>query len=483
MPSLRTTEGDTAVASLPVRARNRNGAPESIFDPAGLFKALPAAVYTTDAEGRITFYNEAAETLWGCRPELGKSEWCGSWRLYWPDGSPLPHHECPMAIALKEKRAIGGAEIVAERPDGTLVPLLAYPMPLWDASGALVGGVNTLIDITDRKKAERAAQRLAAIVESSDDAIVSKDLDGIIASWNCGAERLYGYTAAEVIGKPVKILIPQHLHDEETRILERLRQGKRIEHYETIRQRKDGSLVEISLTVSPIRNGDGRIIGAAKIARDITERKRAEVQQRLLFREMNHRVKNLFALAGAVITLSARSAATPKDLAEAVRERLAALARAHDLTLPDFTEGQEKPAPVTTLPSLVQAIIAPYVTKDGASVTIDGPDVPISGKAVMGIALLLHEFATNAAKYGALSSQTGCVEVRWSVQQDELLLTWRERGGPPVDRKPENEGFGTLLARLTVTGQPAGKLSHDWSQAGLTIGLSAPLDRLIKCIS
>src|SRR5262245_30223925 len=129
----------------------------SEFESGEFLQALPAAVYTTDAAGRITFYNEAAAALWGCRPEFGKSEWCGSWRLYWPDGRPMPHGECPMAIALKEKRAISGAEAVAERPDGTRVPFLAYPMPFFDEAGSLAGAINTLVDITDRKKTEDAA--------------------------------------------------------------------------------------------------------------------------------------------------------------------------------------------------------------------------------------------------------------------------------------------------------------------------------------
>ena len=160
-----------------------------------LLEALPAAVYTIDAEGRITFFNEAAADLWGCRPELGKSEWCGSWRLYWPDGRPMRHDECPMAVALKEGRPIRGAEAAAERPDGTRVPFLAYPTPLRDRSGALTGAVNTLIDITERKRNEEFEQRFVAIVESSDDAILSEDLDGIIRDLERGSRaalRLYG---------------------------------------------------------------------------------------------------------------------------------------------------------------------------------------------------------------------------------------------------------------------------------------------------
>ena len=442
-----------------------------------LLQALPAAVYTTDARGRITFYNEAAAALWGCCPGLGKNEWCGS-RLYWPDGRPMPHDQCPMAIALKEKRPIRGAEALAERPDGTRIPFLAYPTPLFDDTGSLAGAVNTLIDISEHKQAEYTAKQFSAIVESSDDAIVSKDLNGVVRTWNPGAERLFGYTAEEIIGKPITTLIPPDRRDEEVRILERLRNGERIAHYETVRQRKDGSLVEISLTVSPIKGADGRIIGASKIARDITERREALDRQQLLLREINHRVKNLFALAGSVVTLSARSAGTPGELAESVRQRLGALARAHDLTLPNIAKGEESRDRATTLPALVRTIVSPYVTEMDARVTISGPDVPISGSAVMSMALLLHEISTNAAKYGALSSQSGHVDVSWLAWNDELLLAWREHGGPALNGQPEHEGFGSLLARLTVTGQLAGKITRDWNQEGLTVTLSARLECL-----
>ena len=119
-----------------------------------LLDALPAAVYTTDAEGRITYYNDAAADLWGHRPALGSAEWCGSWKLYWPDGTPMAHGECPMAVALKEKRPVRGMEAIAERPDGTRVPFLACPTPLYDDAGRLTGGVNMLVDITERKRAE-----------------------------------------------------------------------------------------------------------------------------------------------------------------------------------------------------------------------------------------------------------------------------------------------------------------------------------------
>ncbi|HEY8033065.1 MAG TPA: PAS domain S-box protein [Methylocella sp.] len=470
------------VRPVPASGRGDTASRGSELQCRELLEALPAAVYTIDAAGRITFFNQAAADLWGCRPQLGKSEWCGSWRLYWPDDRPMRHDECPMAVALKEGRPIRGAEAVAERPDGTRVFFLAYPIPLRDKSGAVTGAVNTLVDVTERKRFEEFEKRLASIVESSDDAIVSKDLDGIIKTWNPGAERLFGYAAEEVIGKPITLLIPIDRHGEESDILSRIRRGERIDHYETVRRRKDGSLIEISVTVSPIENADGRIIGASKIARDITERKRAQEQKNILLREMSHRIKNLFAVTSGLLTLSARSARTPADMAEAVRGRLGALARAHGLTRPGLINGEDKPGQGTTLHVLVQTIFAPYVDPDRVEghgfYLVTGPCLPIGGNAVTSVALILHELATNAVKYGALSSPRGYIHIDWSVKKDEFLLTWKEHGGPSLAGPPEHEGFGSSLVRRLVTDQFGGQLSYDWKPKGLIIRLSMPVERL-----
>ena len=435
----------------------------------------------TDAVGLITYYNAAAAALWGHHPPLGERHWCGSWKLHKPDGSFLPHDECPMAIALKERRSNGGVEAAAERPDGVRVPFIAYPALMYDdQSGTLIGAVNMLVDITDRKCAEEYAQRLAAIVASSEDAIVSKDLNGVITSWNIGAERLFGYAAEEVIGMPITLLIPQERLDEEPVILERIRRGEGIDHFETIRRRKDGSLVDISLTVSPIKNATGRIIGVSKIARDITEKRKAEERQNLLIQEMAHRVKNLFAVSSGVVALSARSATSPGELADAIRERLGALARAHVLTLPRTAGEVVCAARRTTLHTLLRTIMLPYeedVDGGGARAAIHGPDVALGAGVVTNLALLLHEFATNAVKYGALSTPDGTVAVTSSEEGDQFVLVWKERGGPPV-RKEGGEGFGTLLGKATVRGQLGGEISWDWNPDGVTIRLRVARDRL-----
>jgi len=255
-----------------------------------LLDVLPAAIYVTDANGHITYYNQAAVDLAGRRPELGTDEWCVSWRLYSVDGQPLPHDQCPMAVALKENRAVRGAEAILERPDGTRIPFAPYPTPLRDASGALIGAVNMLVDVSDRKAAENARAYLAAIVESSDDAIVGKTLEGIVTSWNRGAQTIFGYGADEIIGRPIALLFPPDRLAEEDLILDRIRRGERVDHFETVRRRKDGRDIAVSLTISPVRDDAGRIVGVSKIARDVTAQKRADAALRDLNENLEQRV-------------------------------------------------------------------------------------------------------------------------------------------------------------------------------------------------
>lgn len=329
-----------------------------------------------------------------------------------------------------------------------------------------------------------AAFHYAAIIESSDDAILSKDLNGVILSWNRAAERLFGYTAEEAVGKSVTILIPADRHNEEPMILERVRRGEKIDHYETIRRRKDGSLVDISITVSPIRNEKGEIVGASKIARDIRERKLAQERQELLLREMDHRVKNLFALAISVLRLSGRWARSVPELVDSASDRLSALARAHTLTLSrgsrDAPEEAAKPA---TLRSLIEAITTPHENRDAADAdgrrfSITGCDVEIAGSKISGVALLLQEFATNAAKYGALSAATGRIQIHCVDHDGTVVITWSESGGPTVVPPEDNKGFGDFLVRTTVAGELGGEISRDWKPEGLVIRLSVPRERL-----
>ncbi|WP_332817406.1 PAS domain S-box protein [Sphingopyxis sp.] len=315
---------------------------------------------------------------------------------------------------------------------------------------------------------------LAAIIDGSGDAIISKDLHGSIQSWNEGATRLFGYAPEEIIGKSITILIPQDRLDEEPRILAEIQRGRRILPFETQRLRKDGELVDISLTVSPIHNAQGNIVGASKIARDITERRMAQEQQRLLMGEMRHRVKNLFALANAIVTISSRSAGSLDDVVEMIQARLQALARAHELTMTDPSDAME--APQTDLLTLIDAIIAPYSADN--RITVDGPELLLGGRSVTHIALLLHELATNAAKYGSLSVPEGRLAVRVESGGSDILLRWEESGGPQPtasggETRPEAEGFGTRLEKGIAATLKA-SVDRDWRPNGLIVSIVVP---------
>ncbi|WP_412066456.1 PAS domain S-box protein [Rhizobium sp. SYY.PMSO] len=312
---------------------------------------------------------------------------------------------------------------------------------------------------------------LAAIVENSDDAIISKSVNGVITSWNRSAERLFGFTAEDAVGKHITLIIPEdRLHEEDT-IIASIRAGKRIEHYETVRRRKDGTFLDISLTVSPVCDSNGNIIGASKVARDVSERKRAAERQMLLLQEMNHRVKNIFAIMNAVIGLSERAATSAQELASDMRERIAALAIAYELTLPDISRDMIQ-SRETTLFTLVKALFAAHQNGNIERVSIRGHDITVHGAMLTSLALLLHEFSTNAIKYGALSAHDGRIDIDVRCDTDFTLL-WTETGGPPVKRPEGAGGFGTQLERATI-GSLQGSIQREWNPAGLRIALRIP---------
>jgi PAS domain S-box-containing protein len=308
-----------------------------------------------------------------------------------------------------------------------------------------------------------AAQRAAFIVASSDDAILSKDLDGVITSWNRGAERVFGYSAEEVIGKPVTILIPPERQDEEPAILERIRRGERVEHYETVRMRKHGSRVDVSVTISPVKSPGGKIVGASTIARDITEQKRNEAQIAILASEAEHRAKNVLATVQATVHLTQSD--TADGLKRAIEGRIRALANVHALFVQSRWTGAD-------LRSLVTQELLPYAQNGEIPAQINGPNLLLEPNTAQTIAVTLHELATNAAKYGALSVPTGRVQVEWSRMPDgRLVMRWAETGGPPV-KPPTREGFGTRVMERMIRGQLKGKICFDWRASGLACEIS-----------
>lgn len=305
---------------------------------------------------------------------------------------------------------------------------------------------------------------LASIVESGDDAIISTNLDGIMTSWNKGAERLFGYSAEEAIGQPATILMPSERQGEEHAILSRVRRGH-IERYETVHRCKDGNLTDISLSVSPMRCDRRKIVGVSKVARDITERKRSDAQISVLTREAEHRAKNLLANVKAMVRLSQSD--TPDGLKNAIEGRIDALAIVHSLFVQSRWTGAE-------LGSLVKQELTPYSRAGEMRTLINGPAVILKPDAAQAMAIALHELATNAAKYGALSVTTGQVRVEWSCAADgRLVLCWTEAGGPPVN-PPTRKGFGTTVVESMIRDSVKGRVQLDWRAEGLACEIAVP---------
>ena len=311
-----------------------------------LLQALPAAVYTTDAEGRVTYFNDAAAEFAGRQPQVGDM-WCVTWRLFHPDGRPMPHEECPMAVALKENRPVYGEEAIAERPDGTRRWFAPYPTPLRNSAGELIGAVNMLVDITERKEAER--------------------------------------------------------------------------------------------------------------------------RQKLLVDELNHRVKNTLASVQSLVVQTAKTADSVEDFRTSVEGRILAMSKAHDqLSRNSWAEAE--------LGKLLEATLEPYLSK--GNLALSGPPVVVPPRAALMVCMAVHELATNAAKYGALSTPSGRVDLSWTVDGQSggrsAQLKWAERDGPPVDA-PQRRGFGSRLLERGIQAELHGSTAINFLPSGVECEINIPL--------
>lgn len=263
-------------------------------------------IITKNLSGVIQTWNKSAERIFGYTAEEAVDQ---SIHLITP-----PHlhaEEASILARLRNGEVIDHYETVRRRKDGRLIDVALTVSPVRDANGAIIGVSKIVRDITESKLANRTMTQvqnlLALIVASSDDAIISKDLSGTITSWNGGAERMFGYAAADMIGSSILRIIPPERHSEEAAILAKLRRGERVDHYETVRQKKDGRLFDISITVSPLTDSDGNVIGASKIGRDISEQKQA---QRVLYESQERWRVTLESIGDAVVATDAEGVVT-----------------------------------------------------------------------------------------------------------------------------------------------------------------------------
>jgi PAS domain S-box-containing protein len=298
--------------------------------------------------------------------------------------------------------------------------------------------IGLIVDITDRKRGEEANALHASTVLSSNDAIFSIDPVRTIRTWNPGAERLYGYTAAEAIGQPIALLCPKDLQDEQLSLYRKTTGGESAV-LETLRRHKDGRLIPVGVSAAPIFDAEGRVSGVAAVHRDMTENRENKEHLAFTLRELSHRTKNLLAVVQGLSHMIARRSDGIEDFEARFSGCIQAIACAHDLLVQHDWQG-------ATLEELLRAHLAAFGGVDGSRIATQGPEVYLRPPAMQSLGLILHELATNATKHGALSAPAGSVAIEWTrdAQRNGARLTWRERGGPLVE-PPRRKGFGRVV--------------------------------------
>ncbi|MFP5329705.1 MAG: PAS domain S-box protein [Alphaproteobacteria bacterium] len=431
------------------------------------------AIYELDSEGRILTWNKGAERLKGWKAEeiIGKPYHV----LHTPESRAKnqPGRELEIAAATGRFEE----EAPRMRKDGTIFAAHVSLFPLRDENGAVTGYVKVTRDISDRSMAGRAIlesrQRLEGIVNSAMDAIITIDEQQRVVLFNPAAERMFGCSAQDALGKSVSHFIPERFragHDEHIR---RFREtgvtNRRMGALGAISGlRASGEEFPIEASISQVTIGDETL--STVILRDITERKTSEEARNLLAREVDHRAKNALAVAQALVGLT--RADSVEQFADAIRGRIASLARAHSL----LSQSQWRGAP---LDQLIRDELSPYAKE--SQVTIRGPALNCSAAVVQSMSLLIHELATNAVKHGALGTEKGHVTIRWKLNPKALAITWREEGGPKVS-KPSEEGFGTKLLKQVTGRQLDAKLTFDWNPGGLRVDIEAPAHFFIPAV-
>lgn len=432
----------------------------------------------------VAFYNDAyAPSIGEKHPRALGRPARESWTELWDDLEPL----------LRRVLETGETVFAKDRP--FYIERHGYPedvyfdisySPVHDEAGGVAGVLCIVGETTERVVTQR---ELAKTQERLNQALTASGMVGTF-DWHVQTDTFYSDARfAEMFsvdpakgekGAPLAEYVAG-IHPEDADRIARavndtVATGKRyVQEYRILQ--KDGTIRWVEARGECLYDDDSKPARFVGVVVDITDQKDAQERQRLLAREADHRVKNIFANFHAMISLSARSARTPQEMAQALRGRLDALLRAKDLIRPGIM-GTEHQSERTTVDALVRTVLQPYAQGADDRVVVSGPDVSVGAKAVTSLALALHESATNAAKYGALSKPNGAVHIKWEMQDSGLHLDWEEIGGPAIVAVPQGRGFGSVLTERSITDQLGGKIEYDWRRNGLKVKLSVPLDRL-----
>jgi PAS domain S-box-containing protein len=451
---------------------------ESLLDvEQTVLDALPIGIYACDGDGLILRVNRKAIQLWGHAPHLldPAQRFCGSFRVESLDGHFIPPDQTPMACAVRNGESFEGAEAIVQNPDGRRWVARVNVKPLRDPSGAVVGAINCFQDITQEFEMRDALKRQQ---RTFDLAMIASQmgtwrytLADNICVYDENAQRLYGLTEARFLHDEAGVRDKFHPDDMATmwaRVAKALdpKGDGRYEVEYRVKQR-DGSWRWLSawgLVEFEGRGADRKPVAIAGASRDLTEIKSAEEQQRLLVNELNHRVKNTLATVQSIAIQTLRSADDLKSARNALDTRIISLAHAHDLLTDRSWAGAD-------ISDIVTRAASPFAPDQ---FDLSGPSVEISPHHALALSLALHELATNAAKYGALTAADGRVHLAWRVEDGMLHLSWRESGGPAVIQ-PTRRGFGSRLLEEGLVQDLGGETKLDYAPEGVRCEISALL--------
>ncbi len=330
-----------------------------------------------------------------------------------------------------------------------------------DSDGELLV-LETNHDISQRKQAENHTARMAAVAEASHDALFGITLGGVVETWNPAAERLFGYASSEIIGQHVSILADPSLHEEQRDLMRRASGNETVGPYDARRMRKDGTFVDVSIALAPVKAPNNTVLSISVAIHNISDRIEWEARQRLMTRELAHRIKNSYAVLQGILRSTLRTARDPQDFAEAFSGRLHSLAAAQDVLTDNDWRGAE-------LGALARRQLSTYVLDGDNRVDFTGPEVNLPAEYAAPLGLIFNELATNAMKYGALSVPGGNIQIFWRTERNAdaslmVFLTWRERGGPPIVNQGPR-GFGLSLIEKSLAGA---KVESLFETGGLT---------------
>jgi PAS domain S-box-containing protein len=377
-------------------------------------------------------------------------------------------------------------------PDGRVRWILSRGEAVRDDKGAPLGIAGINMDITARKEIEEDLRRskrkararfreLKEIYQNAPVGLALLDRDLKFVRINEALARINGLSVEDHIGRHAFDIVPALREAAEPLLQRVLDTGEPIADVAIEGELPQAPGVRRTWVEQfyPIKDDAGHIVGIGVVCEDVTEHRRAERARDLLSRELSHRIKNLFAVISSIVRLSARGNEAVQPFAKVIGGRIEALGRAHDYVRPADSDHDGKGRSEKSLHNLIKAILEPW-TEDGERIRITGADLAIGSGAATSLALAIHECATNAVKYGALSAPDGSVEVACRLSGEVFELVWTERGGPPIDHPPKREGFGTTLARRSIGGELGGTITAEWAPEGLTLRISAPAERVAK---